>query len=83
LPPTIIRPGNGEGLFCMVSALHKFVTYSTYLDTYPVTYSPAPARGPLILEIPEFLTTECRRSWGYLLHRKPSRSIPPFRYNTV
>jgi len=30
----------------LVSALHKSVTYLlTYLDTYPLTYSPGPTQG--------------------------------------
>ena len=37
-----IRPGNEEGLF----VLQRFINLSlTYLDTYPLTYSPRPTRG--------------------------------------
>jgi len=42
-----IRPGNGEGLFWF----QRFINLSlTYLDTYPLTYSPGTTRGPLLLE---------------------------------
>jgi len=39
-----VQPGNGEGLFCC----WRFINLSlTYLDTYPLTYSPGTHMGQL------------------------------------
>ena len=41
-----IQPGNGEDLFWFRHFINWSLTYIlTYLDTYPLTYSPGPRRG--------------------------------------
>jgi len=49
-----IRPGNREGLFWF---LHYINLSLTYLDIYPLTYSPGPIRGSLFTNGGHITTT--------------------------